>query len=220
MKYRIKYVKRDNLIFISHLDILKVMQRAFRRSGIDLMHTQGFNPHPKIHFAPPLPLFTESLGEYVDVETVEDVSEQELLERLNESLPENLHMIQAENLEDNAKSLGKSLDCAVYEIKMNLEDSEGVDAEEITSFINNSDRVLIKKLNKRKKEVEKDIRPGILSFACSLNGRTLIINADLSMRSELIVSPNALISAINDRFPKTRNCESVRLLKKDTILFP
>lgn len=219
MKYRVKYVKKDNLIFISHLDILKVLQRAFRRSGIDLVHSQGFNPHPKIHFAPPLPLFTESYGEYVDIETKEEFKEEEIVIRMNESLPENLHFISAQKLDDNAPSLGKSIHYAVYEIELNLEDEKDIDPCEIEEFINGSSEIIIIKTNKKKRLVEKDIKPGIRSFSCRLDGRKLIIDTELMMKSDMILSPNALIQAIRDKFPKTGKCISTRLLKKDTILF-
>ncbi len=105
LKYRLKYIKTDNLVFISHLDILKVIQRAFRRANVDLEHSKGFNPHPKVHFAPPLPLFTSSMGEYMDVETKEDFKPEELLKRLNKVLPKNLCLIDAKKLEDGAESL-------------------------------------------------------------------------------------------------------------------
>ena len=219
MKYRIKYTKTDNLKFISHLDILKVLQRAFRRSGIDLVHSQGFNPHPKIHFAPPLPLFTESLGEYVDIETKEDFSAEEIIQAMNENLPDNLRFISADILDDNAKSLGKSIDRARYRIELRYDERPDVQSSEIEKYVNGSESIIIKKLNKKKRTVEKDIKPGVTGFSCRWEDSTLMIETDLSMRAELIISPNALISAINARFPETSSPASTRLLKKDTILF-
>ena len=219
MKYRIKYVKKNNLAFISHLDILKVIQRAFRRSGINLEHTRGFNPHPKIHFAPPLPLFAESLGEYVDIQTIDDFTEQEIMERLNESLPENLHFIEVKRLEDDAMSLGKSIDYASYEITLCPDDASSVDTDEISRFVNESDEIIITKLNKKKREIKKDIRPGILSFSIAAEDDLLVINTDLLMRADFILSPNALLEALYGAFHELEECSPVRILKKDTVLF-
>ncbi len=69
------------MIYISHLDLQQLLQRAFRRAEIDLVHSQGFNPHPKISYGNALALGTESQGEYVDVEIEEDLSVEEYLKQ-------------------------------------------------------------------------------------------------------------------------------------------
>ena len=65
---RTKFNKEGDMIYISHLDLQQLLQRAFRRAEIDLVHSQGFNPHPKISYGNALALGTESQGEYFDVE--------------------------------------------------------------------------------------------------------------------------------------------------------
>ena len=47
---RTKFNKEGDMIYISHLDLQQLLQRAFRRAEIDLVHSQGFNPHPKISY--------------------------------------------------------------------------------------------------------------------------------------------------------------------------
>ena len=76
---RTKFIKEGDMIYISHLDLQQLLQRAFRRAEIDLVHSQGFNPHPKISYGNSLSLWTESQGEYVDVEIEEDLSVEEYL---------------------------------------------------------------------------------------------------------------------------------------------
>ena len=44
---RTKFNKEGDMIYISHLDLQQLLQRAFRRAEIDLVHSQGFNPHPR-----------------------------------------------------------------------------------------------------------------------------------------------------------------------------
>ncbi|EDS71660.1 radical SAM-linked protein [Anaerofustis stercorihominis DSM 17244] len=219
LKYRLKYVKKDNLIFISHLDILKVLQRAFRRAGLNLEHSKGFNPHPKVHFAPPLPLFTSSMGEYVDVETREDFNEKELQKRLNNSLPDNLQIIKAEKLEENAKSLGKSLDSAIYNIIFTFDDINNISAEEISDFIVKSDELNITKKNKKGRTVTKNIKPSIFNFKCEISGNNLIINTKLSLRTDEILSPTNVINILRENFAELNNAKKVKLEKKDTLLF-
>ena len=83
---RAKYKKEDDMIFISHLDLQRLLQRAFRRAEINLSYSQGFNPHPKMSYANALALGTESQGEYVDIEIEDDISAEEFLTRINEEL--------------------------------------------------------------------------------------------------------------------------------------
>lgn len=70
-KVRLKIEKRGDLKFISHLDWFRMIYRAISRSKLPVAYSKGFNPRPKIGFAPALPLFTEAEGEYLDIELTE-----------------------------------------------------------------------------------------------------------------------------------------------------
>ena len=59
---RVKYKKEDLMIFISHLDLQRLLQRAFRRAKINLSYSEGFNPHPKMSYGNALALGVESQG--------------------------------------------------------------------------------------------------------------------------------------------------------------
>ena len=77
IKVRLLMEKKGPLRFISHLDWLRMIYRAISRAGLPVAYSQGFNPKPRVSFGPALPLFTESLCEYVDIdltETVHDVT--------------------------------------------------------------------------------------------------------------------------------------------------
>lgn len=67
VSYRIKFSKVGPLSFIGHLDLLKVVARVFKRAGIEVLQSQGFNPRPLISFGPALALGVSSLAEYFDV---------------------------------------------------------------------------------------------------------------------------------------------------------
>lgn len=57
---RMLFEKYRNGIWISHLDLMRVFQRAFRRAGLPLQHTQGYNPHAFVSIALPLSVGTAS----------------------------------------------------------------------------------------------------------------------------------------------------------------
>ena len=66
-KIRICFSKTGYSKYVSHLDLMKTLQRTFRRGGIDISYSQGFNPHPIMSIAHPLPLGVEGLNEYMDI---------------------------------------------------------------------------------------------------------------------------------------------------------
>ena len=59
--------------FIGHQDIIRLFQRAFRRGGMRLDYSNGFHPHPRLRFSPPLALGLESMAEYVDFDLVNSI---------------------------------------------------------------------------------------------------------------------------------------------------
>ena len=81
---RLLFEKTDNAIWISHLDLMRVFQRAFKRAGLPLTHTQGFNPRPSVSIALPLSVGAQSFCELLDFDLDgEDVALDEICSRLN-----------------------------------------------------------------------------------------------------------------------------------------
>ena len=70
---RVKFEKTGKLQYISHLDLLRTMQTALRRAKVNMIYTEGFNPHMRIAFALPLSIGIESVCEYMDIRTEESV---------------------------------------------------------------------------------------------------------------------------------------------------
>ena len=96
VKLRFEFEKRGKLRYISHLDLLKLMQRVFKRAGVPLWHTEGFNPHPYIAFGQPLSLGQEGLHELVDTKLTEAVEDTDALcAAVNAVCPEGLRMCAA-----------------------------------------------------------------------------------------------------------------------------
>ena len=67
-----KFTKTGGVAYLSHLDLLRTFTRIFRRAGIRVAFSEGFHPHMKLFFAPPLSVGTESVGEYCVADTAED----------------------------------------------------------------------------------------------------------------------------------------------------
>ncbi len=83
---RALFEKMDNARFISHLDLMRLFQRAFKRAGLPLTHTQGFNPRPSVSIALPLSLGAESHCELLDFDLESPVPPEDIRDRLNAAL--------------------------------------------------------------------------------------------------------------------------------------
>ncbi len=92
---RVFFSKSGRAIYISHLDLMRAMTRAFSRSGLPVWYTQGFHPHLYITFALPLSLGTTGLCESMEIRLLEEVANDEIVARLNAALPEGLHAVSA-----------------------------------------------------------------------------------------------------------------------------
>lgn len=92
---RVVFSKTGRAKYISHLDLNRTMIRAFRRAGLPIWYTEGFNRHPYVTFAAPLSLGYEGERETMDLRLKEDMDMEELVRRLDAVMPEGLHVYEA-----------------------------------------------------------------------------------------------------------------------------
>lgn len=94
-KLRLKFIKTGRAVYISHLDLMRTMQRVFSRAGVALKYSEGFNPHAKISILLPLTVGTHSECEYMDFSLVGEWDLASLPERLNPCMPEGIRALEA-----------------------------------------------------------------------------------------------------------------------------
>lgn len=93
---RIKFRRGEEVKFISHLDLMKVFERAIRRARLPIAYSQGFNPHPSMVFGLPMSVGVTSEAEYGDFEITDDsLSMNDFIKRLNDQLPDGLEVLAA-----------------------------------------------------------------------------------------------------------------------------
>ena len=94
--HRLRFSKTGNGIWISHLDTMRMFQRAFRRAGLAVKHTEGFNPHAFVSIAMPMSVGTESECELLDFTLLQpDCPIEAVPEKLNAVLPEGVRVLEA-----------------------------------------------------------------------------------------------------------------------------
>ncbi len=97
-KIRLKFKKVGEMRFLSHLELMHLFYRASKRADLPLCFSEGFHPMPRIIFATALPVGMESLTEIVDIECDGKVVPRDVLERLNETLPPGVEILDAEEV--------------------------------------------------------------------------------------------------------------------------
>lgn len=91
---RLLFEKKGAAVWISHLDLMRLFQRAFKRANLPLMHTKGFNPRPSVSIALPLSVGIASSCELLDFDLEgEEVPCEEIQRRLNENLVEGVKVL-------------------------------------------------------------------------------------------------------------------------------
>lgn len=114
MRIIASFTKQEPVKFVSHLDMQRLFQRAFRRAGLPLAYSQGFNPHPLLSFATALSVGYTSDCEYFDITLSEPVSPDEFAERVNAVLPSGVRIIDAIDAGEFKASLTPLMRSAEY----------------------------------------------------------------------------------------------------------
>lgn len=173
----LKYYKKDKAIYLSHIDVLRHMNRTFRRAGIDVAFSQGFNPHMVTKLGIPLPLAINSSAEYVTIQT--DMEPDEVLARYNAVCVGGMEGIKAFKVEKNPNLAAKVV-YAEYVIKANTAGKE----EQINSILNNESFV-VDYPTRKEPDRKRDIIPDLHSISCSGDSITVCINA-VNMRADVL----------------------------------
>ena len=120
---RATFFKRRRAKYISHLDLMRCMQRAFKRAGVPIWYTEGFNPHAYLMFPLALSLGYESACECMDFRLDGEISMQTAMERLNRVLPPDLQIVRV------AEPVRKHTDIAFADYTVCLDCAGGTSAE-------------------------------------------------------------------------------------------
>ncbi|MEW6368868.1 MAG: TIGR03960 family B12-binding radical SAM protein [Acidobacteriota bacterium] len=115
LMFRGWYEKRGPAAFLSHLDMGHTLRMAFRRSGLRLAFTKGFNPLPKFTYGPPLPVGMEGMREVLDFGLGSAVSPEEIIDALNRQLPAGIRFLIVRRIPGVRSHLAREVVGAVYE---------------------------------------------------------------------------------------------------------
>ena len=194
---RLLFEKTGNAVWMSHLDLMRVFQRAFKRAGFELKHSQGFNPRPMVSIALPLSVGVESRCELLDFDLEgRTVSHEEIMARLNDALVAGVRVHKVYG--DGAKI--KNL--ALLDVVVTMEFDSGVpeEAGEWIMALFRRDSLMVEKKGKNGVS-EQDIIPMIRRVGVDQpDGNTLLLGARICCQNPTL-NPAQLVAAVERYLP-------------------
>lgn len=160
--YRFSFSVRGVNKFLSHLDILKLFNRALMRAGLPVAYSEGFNPHPKISFGPPRGVGIEGLAEWSDLQLKEELPTAEVLLRLNQALPPSVQVKSVRLLDDGPHpALMAEINLTCYEAEVLAGEAEIAALSVAIEKFNQSDSWEITRVHPKKGAKQIDLKAGV-----------------------------------------------------------
>lgn len=190
---RLRFSKTGQAKYISHLDTNRVFSRAFARARINLWYTEGFNPRPYMSFSLPLSLGIESLCENVDIRITDDMTDDELKDKVNAVLPVGIRIVDVYD---------DFMDCdqicfSDYVYRFEFKDNDGA-LQKIKAVLASDEIMALKKGKQGRKRVlkETDIKQFISKYNISIRDNNIVLNIRLLAGVKKNLNPTLLFDTI------------------------
>lgn len=194
-RYVLEFSKRGFIKYTSHLDLQRILKRAFRRSGIPLKYTQGYHPHPIMSLSQPLSLGYEAEGEWLEIETQEPVSAHRFQTEFQQNLPSGIEITRCGEIKEK-KSIAACITGARYLVTFPTPYYRGDFPKLVEDYLAQEQILVMKKQKKKKEPIEVDIRGKIHSITAVEGERgKLCLQMELDCGSASNVSPELIISS-------------------------
>lgn len=195
-KFRLRFSKTGRAVYISHLDLMRTVTRAFLRGEIRLKYSEGFNPHPNISIALPLSVGCESLCEIMDFRLAEETSADAVLERLKNQLPEGIQAVDVYEPDRKVKDIKWLKISGVFEYDERSSDEM---AGKLKQFFDNESIVITKKT--KRGIGESNIRPAIKHISFESSESKVVLEAVISAQ-EPTLNPEHITNALKQLCPE------------------
>ena len=199
MADRLLFSKTGRAKYISHLDLMRTFQRAFSRAGIQIKHTEGFNPHPFVSIALPLSVGYSSQCEILEFGLVGGAAPEEVPVRLTAALPEGIIIHSCTPAQKPVKQLAY----VNYIVNMEYEEGRPLDAETALRELLSRESLVIQKKSKKAKSgfTEVDLIPLIKSWTLECGRETMTLNMVVSAQNPGL-NPELVRAAFCDLYPQ------------------
>lgn len=195
-KLRMKFSKTGRAVYISHLDLMRTITRAFMRSEIPLKYSEGFNPHPNISIALPLSVGCESVCEIMDFRLRTELEPEDILTALRVQMPEGIEVLDVYASERKVKDIKWLSVSGVFEY--DERSAEDMLPELERSFA--AESIVISKRTKKGMS-DTDIKPAIKSLEFGICDGGIALSTVISAQ-EPTLNPELLVSALTQLEPE------------------
>lgn len=200
MRYLIKFKKGEGIKYVSHLDVMRSVQRTFNRAGLPVSYSKGFNPHMKLSLTQPLSVGVYSVGDYLDIEFDIETDEEEIKNKFNGSSNKNLEILKVVKIRENYDAQGRKIkpsmaavDYASYRVNIKYDDISKL-KDELEELLKCRDWEIMKKTKSGEKEV--NIRPMVKYLNYKVQDNVLKIDALLCCGSRSNLSADLMAKYI------------------------
>ena len=197
---RVRFAKREPMLYISHLDMTKSIMRAVVKSHLPLWYSEGYNPIPHLVFSPPLSVGCGGEHEVLDFKIISDVSDGEILSRLRAAMPDGIDVSEVYTQKDRLRDIA----FAEYDIEFRhvcLSESDGADLVGTVRDMFAVPVVLMKRSKRGEREV--DISPLVKSISALHEGDLLTVRTLIRASGENYLNPEYVARAVSDRYGLT-----------------
>lgn len=216
---RMLFEKTGKAVWISHLDLMRLFQRAFKRAGLSLTHTQGFNPRPSVSIALPLSVGVESCCELLDFQLESSqISFSEMRDELNKNL---IAGVRVHEIYDNGRKLR---DLSLLHCIVTLEYDNGVAASAVENIRNLFAQEALVVPKKTKTGIQQqDIIPMIRKLdVTQLDSNTIALDALVCCQNPSL-NPAQLALAVELHLPQYKadffKCKRVEIFDDSETIF-
>ena len=187
-RVRFQFSKTGAMALLSHLDVVRMLERALRRSGLPVSFTGGFHPLPRLQLALALPLGVEAHGEWMDLEFLEVVDPELVLKVWQETLPQEFRLLSAQLVPVSEPSLSQRLASARWNFRVSLAHSNSAAPQSCLEVLEQACQALVEKdqliwhdTDKKGRPRERDCRSSLLSLEASsgTDGITVHLHASI-----------------------------------------
>ena len=157
-RLRIQFAKTGSMALLSHLDLMRLLERALRRSGLPISFTGGFHPLPRVQIALALPLGAEADGEWMDMEFTEALDPLQLQQGLQPLLPPGITLLSVAEVPVSSPSLSQEIRAAVWSFDVELESGMTFDWSPAIAALLAADQLMWHDTDKKGRPRSRDCR--------------------------------------------------------------
>ncbi|KGG15835.1 MULTISPECIES: TIGR03960 family B12-binding radical SAM protein [unclassified Prochlorococcus] len=190
-RIRVQFSKTSPMHLISHLDLIRLLERSLRRSDLPISYTGGFHALPRLQLALALPLGIEGLGEWMDMDFFQEIQPSSLKEQLQKCLPKGIHLIKASKIAINKKSLSQQLIQANWSFNLESQTNEKYTFHQWNDSLEsilNAESLIWVDTDKKGRHRERDLKSQLKSLRL-INGNNAEPLEAMSIELQALISP-------------------------------